>query len=159
MPFQGVKIFYGTYTRSGSTMINIPWHVKIDAQDLFYFMILPVGETLIDLAVSMKLSLQLYTDAHGTLILTTTMNALPRTMREPIVWRWGTIGFNTKLQMLLLHWEVIMKNKTKWEFSALVSSRSLDELPWKARITWHHDVDITLVKGLRSTQCHQEDLW
>ena len=30
-------------------------------------------------------------------------------------------------KMLLLCWEVIMKNKTKWELSALVSSRSLDE--------------------------------
>ena len=34
--------------------------------------------------------------------LTTTMKALPRTMREPIVCRWGTIGYNMKLQMLLL---------------------------------------------------------
>ena len=55
------------------------------------------------------------------------MNALPRTMREPIEGRWGAIGYNMRLHMLLLRWEVIMKNKTKWELSALVSSRSLGE--------------------------------
>ena len=48
-------------------------------------------------------------------------------MREPIMQRWGTIDYNMKLQMLLLRQEEIMKNKTKWELSALVSSRSLDE--------------------------------
>ena len=58
----------GTHTRSDSTMINTSWHAKIDAQELFYFMILPVGGTLIGLAVSMKARLKLYTDAHGTLI-------------------------------------------------------------------------------------------
>ena len=70
MPLQGggVKISIGTYIRSGSTMISNPWRAKIDAQELFYFMILPVGATLIDLAVSMKARLELYTDAHGTLI-------------------------------------------------------------------------------------------
>ena len=64
----GVKISIGTYTSSGSTMINNPWHAKIDAQWLFYFILLPVGATLIDLAVSMKERLELYTYAHGTLI-------------------------------------------------------------------------------------------
>ena len=49
-------------------MINISWHAKIDAQQLFYFMSLPVGEALIDIAVLMKARLELYTDAHGTLI-------------------------------------------------------------------------------------------
>ena len=49
-------------------MINTPWCVKIEAHGLFYLMILPVGGTLIDLAVSMKARLELYTDAHGTLI-------------------------------------------------------------------------------------------
>ena len=65
---KGVKIAIGTHTRSGSTMLNTPWYAKIDAQELFYFMILPVGGTLIDLAVSMKARLELYTDVHGTLI-------------------------------------------------------------------------------------------
>ena len=32
-------------------MINIPLHAKMDARELFYFMILPVGGTVIDLAV------------------------------------------------------------------------------------------------------------
>ena len=49
-------------------MINTPWHVKIDAQWLFFCMILSVGGTLIDLSVSVKARLDLNTDAHGTLI-------------------------------------------------------------------------------------------
>ena len=70
MPLQGggVKISISTHTRSGSTMINTPWYAKINAQELFYFMILPVEGTLIDLAVSMRVRLEFYTDAHGTLI-------------------------------------------------------------------------------------------
>ena len=58
MSLQEVNISIGTQIRSGSTMINIDWHVKIDAQQLFYFMILPVGRILIDLAVSIKGTLQ-----------------------------------------------------------------------------------------------------
>ena len=54
MSLQEVNISIGTQIRSGSTMINTDWHVKIDAQQLFYFMILPVGRILIDLAVSIK---------------------------------------------------------------------------------------------------------
>ena len=94
-------------------MINTPWHAKIEAQQLFYFMILPVGGTLIDLAVSMKTRLELYTDAHGTLIFDNYGDCSHKTVREPIVRRWGTIGYNMKLQMLLLRREEIMKNKTK----------------------------------------------
>ena len=58
MSLQEVNISIGTQIRSGSTMINTDWHVKIDAQQLFYFMILPVGRILIDLAVSIKGTLQ-----------------------------------------------------------------------------------------------------
>ena len=49
-------------------MTSTHWHVAIDAQKLFYFVILTVGRILIDLAVSMKRTLELYTDAYGTLI-------------------------------------------------------------------------------------------
>ena len=56
MPLQEVNISIGTQIRSGSTMINTHWHAKIDAQQLF--MILPVGRILIDLAVSIKGTLQ-----------------------------------------------------------------------------------------------------
>ena len=45
MPLQGPKISFGTHTRNGSTMVNTPWHVKIDARELFYSMIFPVGGT------------------------------------------------------------------------------------------------------------------
>ena len=58
MSLQEVNISIGTQIRSGSTMINTHWHVKIDAQQLFYFIILPVGRILIDLAVSIKGTLQ-----------------------------------------------------------------------------------------------------
>ena len=40
-------------------MTNTPWHAKIDSQEVFYFIILPVGGTLIELAVSMKARLKL----------------------------------------------------------------------------------------------------
>ena len=53
----------------------------------------------------------------------------------------GIIGYNIKLQMLLLLWEVVMKNKDKWELSALVYSRSLDE--WTA--VESQSVDITIL--------------
>ena len=51
---QGATITVGTQIRSGSTIIDTRWCAKIDAQQLYYFMILPVGGTLIDLAASMK---------------------------------------------------------------------------------------------------------
>ena len=66
--FTRVNISIGTQTRSSSTMINTHWQAKIDAQLLFYFMILLVGRIWIDLAASMNEGmLELYTDAHGTL--------------------------------------------------------------------------------------------
>ena len=60
MPLQEVNISIGTQIRSGSTMINTHWHAKIDAQQLFYFMILSVERILIDLAVSIKGTWQRY---------------------------------------------------------------------------------------------------
>ena len=95
------------------------------------------------------------------------MNALSRTMREPIEGRWGDIGYNMKLQMLLLRWEVIMKNKTKWELSALVSSRSLGErTDVESQInglylTWcrHYNTVLGSKRCIRRTQCHQDALW
>ena len=87
-----VKISIGTQTRSGSTMISTPWHAKIEAQDLFYFIIVPVGGTLIDLAVSMKVRLELYTDAHGTLIFDNYDDCYPknheRTHRAEVGYHW-----------------------------------------------------------------------
>ena len=58
LSLQEVNISIGTQIRSGSTMINNHWHAKIDAQQLFNFMILPVGRILIDLAVSITGTLQ-----------------------------------------------------------------------------------------------------
>ena len=42
--------------------------LQIDAQQLFYFMLLSVGGALSNLAVSMKAKLELNTDAHEILI-------------------------------------------------------------------------------------------
>ena len=100
--------------------------------------------------------------------LTSTTNALPRTMREPIMRRWGTIGYNMKLQMLLLRREVIMKNKNKWELSALVSSRSLDERtaveshingPYLKSWCRHHNTVLGSQSCTRRTQYHQDAFW
>ena len=67
MPLQEVTISIGTHTRSGSTMINTPWHVKIDTQELFSSWYCQLEEPdQIDLAVSLKARLELYIDAHGT---------------------------------------------------------------------------------------------
>ena len=90
-------------------MINTPWHAKIEAQQLFYFTILQVGETLMDLAVSMMSRLNLYTDANGTLIFDKYKECSPKNHERTA--EVGAIGYNSNLQMLLLRWEVIVKNK------------------------------------------------
>ena len=57
-----------------------------------YFMILPVGGTLIDLSVSMKAKLELYTDARGTLIFDNYDECSPnnheRTHRAEVGYHW-----------------------------------------------------------------------
>ena len=96
------------------------------------------------------------------------MNGIPRTMREPIMQRWGTIGYSMKLQTLLLRRELIMINKTKWELLALVSSRSLDErTAVESQInglyltSWcrHHNTLISSKSCNRGTQCHPDAFW
>ena len=70
--------------------------------------------------------------------------------------------------MLLLCWELIIKNKTKWELSALVSSRSLDEqTDIESQInglyltSWcrHHNTVLYSKRCIRRAQCHQDTLW
>ena len=109
MPLQGVEISIGSHTRSGSTMIN----------PLTCYNRCP----RVILLSQWRQGLNLTQMPMELWYLTTTMNALPITTRDPIVRRWSAIGNNMKLQMVLLRWEVVMKNKTKWELSALVSSR------------------------------------
>ena len=117
---------------------TLPGMLKIE---LFYFMILPVGGTLIDLALSMKARLEIYTNGHGTSICDNYNKCSPKKPwknapcggRVPLVTTWNYIDVTASQKM-------ITKNKTKWELSTLVSRRSLDE--WNAS-TWHHDVDIT----------------
>ena len=126
MSLQEVNISIGTQIRSGSTMINTHWHAKIDAQQLFNCLILPVGRILIDLAVSITGTLQRC--PQNFLYLSSRKNALPGTMKVPVVQRWGPLVKISKCtQLLQLRWEVIKKNKNKWELPALVSSHSLDE--------------------------------
>ena len=149
-------------------MINTLWHVKIDAQELFYFMILSGGGTWSKRSSCFIEGKAWTLHRCPWIFLTTTMNALPRTMREPIVPRWGAIGYNMKLQMLLLRWEVIMKNKTKWELSALVYSHRLDErTDVESQInglyltSWcrHHNTALGSKRCIRRTQCHHDALW
>ena len=126
-------------------MINTPWHAKIDAQQLFYFVILSVGGTLIDLSVSMKARLEIYIDAYRTLIFDKYEECFPKNHEKTSHAEMGTIGYNIKLQMLLLCWEVIMKNKNKRKHSARVSSHSLDE--WTAAESQSNGLYLTSWEG------------
>ena len=108
-------------------MINTPWHARIDAQELFYFMILPVGGSIIDLAVSMKARLELYTDAYGTLIFDNydecSLKNHERTRRAEVGYHW----LQHETTVVTASPRHNHENKNKWELSALVSGRSLDE--------------------------------
>ena len=158
----GGKISIGTHTRSGSTMINTHWHAKINAQELFSFMMLPVGGTLIDLAVSMKARLDLYTNAHGTLIFGSYDECSPknheRTHRAEMGYHW--LRHETT--------DVTASPRGDHEKHALVSSRSLDE--WTVveshinglyLTSWcrHHNAVRGSKSCIRRTQCHQDVLW
>ena len=150
-------------------MINTPWHAKIDAQELFYFMILPVGENLIDPAVSVKTRLELCTDAHVTLIFNNYDECSPKEPWEnpscgggvPLVTTW-----NCRCYCFAEKWS--WKPKPKCELSALVSSRSLDErTAAESQIngfyltSWcrHHNTLLVSKSCIRRTRCHQDALW
>ena len=90
-------------------------------------MILPVLRIVIELAALMKGMLELGTDAHGTLIFDKYKEWSPKNHEGTCRAEVGTIGYNLTQQMLLLRWEVIMRDKNKWELSAHVPSRSLEE--------------------------------
>ena len=128
MPLQADKISIGTQTGSGSTLINIPspWYAKIDAQQVFCFMILPVRGTRMNLAVSIKAKFELYADAQGTLVFDKYEEWSSKNHERTRHDETGSIDCKIKLRMLLLLSEVIMKNKDYWELSALASSGSLD---------------------------------
>ena len=137
MRLQGVKVSNSTHARSSSTMINTPWHAKINAQHCFYFVILPVGVCvcggggggggggLIDHAVWIKRGLELYSDAHETLIFDKYEECTPKNHERTRHVEVRINGYNIKLQMVLFRWEV--KNKNKRGLSAFASSPSLDE--------------------------------
>ena len=83
------------------------------------------------------------------LYLASSKNALPRTMKVPVVQRWSPLATISKCtQLLQLRREVIRKNKNKWELSALVSSHNLDEETPAERVTapaWHQEVHIITI--------------
>ena len=164
MPLQEVNISIGTQIRSGSTMINTRWHAKIDAQQLY--MILPVGRILIDLAVSIKGTLQRC--PHNFYICQV------RRMRYQEPWKYPSNRGGAHwlkyqcTQLLQLRWEVIKKNKNKWELSALVSSHSLDgETPVESHSNGpcltsggtHCNFVLCSKSCIKGTQCHQDALW
>ena len=134
MPLQEGKISIGTHTRCGATMINTSWHAKIDAQKLFYFMILPFGGTIIDLAVSKKAKLELSTDAHGTLIFDNYDECSPknyeRTHRAEVGYHWLQ---HETTDVTASPWND-HENKTKWELLYPVAAW-MNELLYKGRLT------------------------
>ena len=71
----------------------------------------------------MKAMLELYTDAHESLIFNKYEECSPKNHERTCRAEVGTIGCNFKLQILLLRGEVTMKCKNKRELPA----RSLDE--------------------------------
>ena len=125
MSLQEVNISIGTQIRSGSTMINTHWHAKIDAQQLFNLYIASWKNLNWSSCLNNGNFAKMPTEF---LYLSSMKNALPRTMKVPVVQRWGPLFKISKCtQLLQLRWEVIKKNKNKWELSVLVSSHSLDE--------------------------------
>ena len=164
MPLQEVNISIGTQIRSGSTMINTHWHAKIDAQQLFYFMILPVERILIDLAVSIKGTLQRCPQNFYICQV--------RRMLSQEPWMYpsyrGGAHWLKYTQLLQLRWVVIKRNKNKWELSALVSNHSLDEeTPAESQSNGpcltsggtHYNFVLCSKSCIRGTQCHQGALW
>ena len=78
-------------------MINTSWRTKIDAQQLFYFVIVPVRGTLFGIVVSMKARLELHTEAHGTLIFDKYEKCSPMNHERARRAEVGTIGYSIKL--------------------------------------------------------------
>ena len=117
MSLQEVNIPIGTQIRSGSTMINTDWHVKIDAQQLFYFMILPVGRILIDLAVSIKGTLQRCPQNFYICQVRRMLSPDHESTHRTEV---GPIGWNVKVYTVVTaSLRSDQENKNKWELSAL----------------------------------------
>ena len=117
---------------------------------------MPTGGTLIDLAVSMKAMLELCIDSHGT----------PKNHTRNCRAEMGSIGYNIKLHISLLRWEVAMENKITREFSALASSLSFGErTPVESQsnglylASWdrHHDTAICSKSCISEIGSHNTD--
>ena len=88
------------------------------------------------------------------LYLTSTENALTRTMREPIAWRSGPMVTTSNFRCYCVT-EKSWKNIINESFQHLYPVAAwMNELPWKARVTastWYHEVDIaTLFFALKA---------
>ena len=101
---------------------TLPDMLFVDAQQLLYHVVWPIGGTPVDLAASMKARVEVYSDAHRTLVFDKYQEISPkdheRTRRAGV----GTVDYNLNLQTILPRREAIMKNKNnKRELSALLS--------------------------------------
>ena len=116
----------------------------------------------------MKARLALYTDAHGTLIFDNNDACSPknheRTHRADLGYHW----LQHETTDVTAYPRVVMKNKTKWELSVLVSSHGLDEravvksqINCLYLISWwrHHNTVLGSKSYIRRTQCHQNAVW
>ena len=66
----------------------------------------------------MNAKLELYTDANEPMIFDKYKEHSPKNHERDGRAEVGTIDYNIKLQVLLLRWDVTMKNKNKRELSA-----------------------------------------
>ena len=164
MPSQEVNISIGTQIRSDSTVINTHWHAHrcpTVIHDIASWKNLNWSSCLNEGNFTKMPTEFLY--------LSSTKNALPRTMKVPAVQRWSPLVKISKCtQLLQLRWEVIKKNKNKLELSALESSHSLDEEtpvenqsngPYMTSGGTHCNFVLCSTSCTRGTQCHQGVLW
>ena len=116
----------------------------------------------------MKARLELYIDAHGTFDIWQLQWMLSQEPWEnpscgggvPLVTTW-----NYRCYCFAEKWS--QKNKTKWELSTLVSSRSLDERTdvesqinglYLTSLCRHHNTVLGSKGCIRRAQCHQDAL-
>ena len=93
-------------------MMNIHWHAKIDAQQLFYFMILSVGIILIDLTVSIKGTLQ---RCPRNFYIWQVRRMLSQEPWKYPSHRGGAHWLKHQTTVVAVRWEVIKKNQNKLE--------------------------------------------
>ena len=164
MPLQEVNISIGTQIRSDSTVINTHWHAH------------RCPTAIHDIASSKNLNWSSRLNEENFtkmptkfLYLSSTKNALPRTMKVPAVQRWAHwLKYQSVHSCYSFAEKWSRKNKNKWELSALESSHSLDEEtpvesqsngPYLTSGGTHCNFVLCSTSCTRGTQCHQGVLW